>query len=138
MIPIFGDAPSIDTTPTRIGSVILRASVSRYEMEYVSIVPLSLRYTHSSVGRKHSSQNILGGNRIRLQALHDRPTSRPRWSSARNRLIASPADQANFASGRYRTVVTTPDSRSFGPSSTPGHLSILDVMRPSPPRCRTA
>src|SRR6059036_2453255 len=137
MIPIFGDAPSTETTPTRIGSVILRASVSRYEIEYVSIVPVSFTYTHSSVGRKHSSQNILGGKRMRPQFLHSLAMRRPCWSSARNRLIASPADHANFASGRYRTVVTLPLSRSFDPSSTPGHRVTLAVTSPSQPRCRT-
>src|SRR6266699_395663 len=67
IIPIFGDAPSRLTTPTRIGSEIRFAFVSRYETEYVSIVPVSRTYVHASVGRKHSSQNIRGGNRMRPQ-----------------------------------------------------------------------
>ena len=37
MKPCCGDAPSIDITPIRIGSFILRAFGSRYEIEKVSI-----------------------------------------------------------------------------------------------------
>src|SRR5207247_7826891 len=67
IIPIFGEAPSRLTTPTRIGSEIRFASVSDTATEYVSIVPVSRMYVHVSVGRKHSSQNIRSGNKMRSQ-----------------------------------------------------------------------
>src|SRR6266571_6761148 len=106
MIPIFGDAPFTLTTPTRIGVAMRFASRSMYEMLYLSIVPVSRTYVHASVGRKHSSQNIRGGNSMRAQRLQVRAMRWPCWSSARKRDIASPADHANFASGRYLTDVT--------------------------------
>src|SRR3989337_1234038 len=112
MRPILGDAPSTLTTPTYTGSLMRFASRSMYEMLYVSIVPVSFTYVHASVGRKHSSQNIRGGKRTRSHFLHVRAIRRPFFSSARNRDIASPADQENFASGRNLTDVTFP-SNSF-------------------------
>src|SRR2546427_10493675 len=106
MIPFFGEAPSTLTTPTRIGVSMRFASRSMYEMLYVSIVPVSRTYVHASVGRKHSSQNIRGGNRTRSHRLQVRAMRRPRWSFARKRDIAPPADHARFASGRHSTGVS--------------------------------
>src|SRR5207247_7716648 len=95
-------------------------------------------YVHVSVGRKHSSQNIRGGNKIRLQEWHVRAISRPSWSSARNRDMASPADHAYFALGRNRVCVTLPSDRSAALSSTPGHFVMRTLMTTSPPRNQTA
>src|SRR3989441_7137695 len=83
---------------------------------------------HSSVDRKHSSQNIRGGKRMRWHLWHVRAMKRPFWSSSRNLDIASPADQAYFASGRNRVCVTLPSRRSAARSSIPGHREIRAVM----------
>src|SRR5437870_13192394 len=69
-------------------------------------------YVQASVGRKHSSQNMRGGNRTRAHFRHVRAMRRPFCSSSRNRDIASPADHAYFASGWNRVCVTLPSWRS--------------------------
>ena len=59
-------------------------------------------------------------------------------AAAKNRDIASPADQAYFAFGRNRVCVTFPSDRSAALSSTPGHFVIRSLMTTSPRRSRTA
>src|SRR5438445_12235930 len=97
-IPIPGLAPSISTTATRIGVLSRLASVPTWEMEKVLTVPVSLIWTHSSVGRKHCSQYIRGGTRIRLQFIHFLAMILLSLSSDRKRLIATPAAQLYLGS----------------------------------------
>src|SRR2546428_12714165 len=90
-IPIPGVAPSRSTTATSMGVFNRRASVPTCDIEYVLMVPVSLMWTHSSVGRKHCSQYILGGTRIRSQFMHFLSIIPPPFSSANKRPIATPA-----------------------------------------------
>src|SRR5256885_656372 len=69
-IPICGDAPSSSITATMIGSFLLLASLLTKLIEKVFTVPVSLTLTHSSVGRKSSSQYIRGGIIILPHLLH--------------------------------------------------------------------
>src|SRR5216683_5709226 len=100
-IPIPGLAPSISTTATRIGVLSRLASVPTWEMENVLTVPVSLTWTHSSVGRKHCSQYIRGGTRILSHLWHFLANIFPSFNSVRNLLIATPAAQLYFGSNLY-------------------------------------
>src|SRR5207249_10059367 len=97
-IPIPGLAPSMSTTATRIGVLRRLASVPTCEIEKVLIVPVSLMRTHSSVGRKHCSQYIRGGTRIRSHLMHFLAIILPSFNSAKKRLIATPAAQLYLGS----------------------------------------
>src|SRR3989442_4058507 len=97
-IPIPGVAPSRSITATSIGVFNRLASVPTCDIEYVLMVPVSLIWTHSSVGLKHCSQYILGGTRIRSQFMHFLAIILPSFSSAKKRLIATPAAQLYLGS----------------------------------------
>ncbi len=106
MNPIPGEAPSISITAGISGSSRRRMSQETWQMEKVLTRPVSPTSAQASVGRKHSSQNILGGTSIRRHLRHSRARILPSFSPWRYRLTAMPVSQAYRASTAKSTAPT--------------------------------
>ncbi len=97
MMPMPFEAPSISITAGIKGASFgprLEASQLTWTMLKVLTIPVSPTKTHSSDGRKQSSQNMRGGIMILLHEWHARPMMRPFLSSARYLPIATPSSHA--------------------------------------------